>query len=202
MNFIQIRAALAPLQIFSISDIRSIIPAFDRRRLSEWQEKGYIRKVIKGTYIFSDVELEERRLYEIANKIYRPSYISFETALAHYQLIPESVYTVTSASTRRTYEFETSLTRFSFRTIHRKLFFGYSIEPGPVKIASMEKAVLDYFYLNTFLRTEDDFASLRIDGEAFLGRLDQERLFLYLDRFDQQALAKRMRHFMKWIRHA
>src|SRR3989344_3452385 len=42
---------------------------------------------------------------EIANRIYGPSYVSFEYALAYYRLIPETVYTVTSATTKTTREF-------------------------------------------------------------------------------------------------
>lgn len=202
MNYFEFRKALSSFAVFSISDIRTVQPGFDRRRLSEWQDKGYIRKIIKGIYIFSDIELDERRLFEIANKIYRPSYISFETALFHYHLIPESVYAVTSASTRRTYEFETFLSRFTFRTLHKRLFFGYAIEPGPVKMASMEKAILDYFYLNPSLRTKEDFAALRIDGEAFWERLDQEQMSRYLERFGQKALSERIGRFMEWMKDA
>ena len=41
----------------------------------------------------------------VANKIYSPSYISLETALSYYGLIPESVYALTSVSTRKTISF-------------------------------------------------------------------------------------------------
>src|SRR3990167_2822579 len=39
---------------------------------------------------------------EIANRLYEPSYVSFEYALAHHGVIPETVYTVTSATTKIT----------------------------------------------------------------------------------------------------
>ena len=108
MNFVHFKNSLRDFPVFSIADIRAAHGGFDRRRLSEWQKKGYIKKIIKGYYLFSDVDINENTLLAIANKIYKPSYISFETAMSYYRLIPESIYMITSASTRRTSLFETT----------------------------------------------------------------------------------------------
>jgi len=185
--------------VFSIADIRAAHGDFDRRRLSEWQKKGYIKKIVKGYYLFSEVNIDEGMLSAIANKIYKPSYISFETAMSHYRLIPESIYMITSASTRRTYLFETPVARFSYRTIKPALFFGYSILPGGIKMAFMEKAILDYFYINSSVRTEDDFSELRINREEILSQFKKERLTDYLHRFNQKRLSKRVKHFLSWL---
>ncbi|MFA5142987.1 MAG: hypothetical protein WC522_02300 [Candidatus Omnitrophota bacterium] len=101
MKYIEFRKIMGGFPVFSLSDIRQADPTFQRRRLNEWREKGYLKKVIKGHYIFSDLSLDENRLFEIANRIYAPSYVYFEMALAYYGLIPESVYGITSASTRK-----------------------------------------------------------------------------------------------------
>lgn len=202
MNFIQFKNSLRDFPLFSLADIRAVDNRFDRRRLSEWKKKGYIKKIVKGHYLFSDMDMSEDLLLAIANKIYRPSYISFETAMSHYRLIPENVYMITSASTKRTYLFESSLARFSYRTIKPKLFFGYLLLPGRIKIAYMEKAILDYFYINPALQTEDDFASLRISREEMLSRLNKERFADYVRRFSQKRLAKRMDQFLGWLEYA
>ena len=199
MNFIAFKNSLSDFPVFSIADIRVAHGDFDRRRLSEWQKKGYIKKIVKGYYIFSDIDVDESMLSAIANKIYKPSYISFETAMSHYRLSPESIYMVTSASTRRTYLFETPVARFSYRTIKPALFFGYSILPGGIKMAFMEKAILDYFYINPSARTVNDFASLRINREEMLSRLNKERLTEYLRRFNQKRLVSRMESFLEWL---
>ena len=99
MRFLEFRNALKTFTLFSINEIKKIDNNFHRRRLNEWQEKGYIKKIIRGYYIFSDLEVNEKVLFEIANKIHSPSYVSFEMALSYYHLIPESVYVITSAST-------------------------------------------------------------------------------------------------------
>ena len=202
MNFIHFKNSLRDFPVFSIADIRAAHGGFDRRRLSEWQKKGYIKKLVKGYYLFSDIEMNEGLLLTIANKIYKPSYISFETAMSHYRLIPESIYMITSASTKRTSLFETPLVRFSYRTIKPALFFGYSLLPGGIKMAFMEKALLDYFYINPALRTEDDFASLRINKEEMLNRFNKKQLTDYMRRFSQKRLSKRMGHFLEWLEYA
>ncbi len=66
----------------------------------------------------------------------------------------------------------------------------------------MEKAILDYFYINSSLKTADDFASLRIDRDAFWSQLDQKKLTGYLRRFNQKTLTARFGHFMEWMKHA
>ena len=202
MNFIHFKNSLRDFPVFSIADIRAAHGGFDRRRLSEWQKKKYIKKIVKGYYLFSDIDMNEGMLLAIANKIYKPSYISFETAMSHYRLIPESIYMITSASTKRTSLFETPMARFSYRTIKPALFFGYSLLPGRIKMALMEKAILDYFYINPAVETDADFASLRINRKELLARVSEERLADYLQRFNQKRLSKRMRHFLEWLKRS
>lgn len=202
MNFVDFKNSLRDFPVFSIADVRAAYGDFDRRRLSEWQKKGYIKKIVKGHYMFSDVEIDESMLSAIANKIYKPSYISFETAMSHYHLIPESIYMITSASTRRTYLFETPLARFSYRSIKPALFFGYSILPGGIKMAVMEKAILDYFYIHPSVQTEDDFSALRVNREEMLSRLKTQRLTNYVKRFDQKRLSSAVEHFLSWLGYA
>jgi len=205
MRYIELRQALKNFTVFSLADIKSLDSGFYRRRLNEWQDKGYIRKIIKGYYIFSDLELNEKRLFEIANRIYNPSYVSFETALSYYGLIPESVYGITSASTRRTSKFDTAMAAFSYRTVRPCLFFGYNIvkyENRQFKIASAEKALLDYFYINPNLKTAEDFTSLRISRDALSGKVKKSTFNAYLRRFGKKSLAKRMKLFWEVREHA
>jgi predicted transcriptional regulator of viral defense system len=202
MNYTHFRQTFAEYPVISLTDIRTVDPGFDRRRLSEWQEKGYLRKIIKGHYLFTDAQLDEQRLFEIAVRIYRPSYISLQTALSHHGLIPESVYAVTAVSTRRTYSFDTPIGRFSYRTLNPRLFFGYSIGPGLVRMATLEKTVLDFLYLNPSMSGPDDFSSWRFNREAFLHRYDSELFSICVDRFGVRALAGRAGRFLEWVHHA
>jgi hypothetical protein len=112
------------------------------------------------------------------------------------------VYGITSVSTRRTYQFKTPIAEFSYRTTNPKLFFGYELvkhDKKVFKMATVEKAILDYFYLNPHLKTEDDFSSLRIDRDMFFEQVSEERLHQFLDLFAQKKLARRIRDFWKFL---
>ncbi len=205
MQFIELKNALKDFTLFSLNDIKRVDSSFFRARLNEWQDKKYIRKIIKGYYIFSDLELNENVLFEIANRIYSPSYISFEMALSYYRLIPESVYTITSVSTRRTYQFKTPIAEFTYKTIKPRLFFGYDLvkyDNKYFKIASIEKAILDYFYINSDIKRNSDFASLRINREEFFKQANEEKLHKFLGKFAQKTLTKRISAFWEFIKNA
>lgn len=202
MQYIELRQLLKDFTVFSLSDIRSVDNSFHRRRLSEWQEKGYIRKVVRGHYIFADLELNEQVLFEIANRIYAPSYISLEMALAHYDLIPESVYGITSVSTRRTYLFKTSIAEFDYRSVKPSIFIGYELvryNRKVYKIASVEKAILDYLYLHPDIDEIKDFAGLRINQDMFFEQVNKEKIDQLLERFNQKTLARRFRSLWNFL---
>ena len=205
MKFLELKNELKDFPVFSLNDIKNIDPAFHRRRLNEWQDKGYIKKIIRGYYLFSDIAIDEEILFKISNQIYYPSYVSLESALSYYYVIPESVYEITAVSTRKTYHFETSFGEFSFRSIIPQLFFGYHLIKNKkyhVKIASIEKALLDYFYLHPDLQTASDFDSLRINREALIEQANENKLVEYLEKFNQKRLTKRINHFWRDIKNA
>src|SRR3989338_6658324 len=106
MKFLEFKQNLKDFITFNLQDIRKIEPGFDLRRLSEWQRKGYIQKLRRGYYIFSDIALNEEKLFLVANRLYGPSYVSLEMALSFYGLIPEGVYALTSITTRKTEHFK------------------------------------------------------------------------------------------------
>jgi predicted transcriptional regulator of viral defense system len=204
MKFLLFKNALKDFILFSLNDIRKIDSSFDLRRLSEWQEKGFIKMIRRGHYAFSGREINESALFLIANKIYTPSYVSMEMALAYYNLIPEAVYGITSVSSRKTNHFKTDFGEFIYRHIKPQLIFGYkliSYRGQNFKIAEPEKAILDYFYLNTYLNTNDDFAGLRINGGEFKEQMDKDKLKMYLGVFGNKRLEKRFKKFLKYINH-
>ncbi|MBN1365188.1 MAG: hypothetical protein JW976_10330, partial [Syntrophaceae bacterium] len=177
---------------------------FDLRRLSEWQEKGFIKMIRRGHYIFSDLEINESGLFLIANNIYSPSYVSMEMALAYYNLIPEAVYGITSGSSLKTNHFKTDFGEFIYRHVKPQLMFGYKLishKGQNFKIAEPEKAILDYFYLKAHLDTKEDFVGLRINGEEFKEQMDRDKLKRYLNAFNNNQLEKRFIKLLKTINY-
>lgn len=206
MNYLSFRELFKDFTILSLAEIRSADPAFQRRRLNDWQEKGYLRKVLKGWYIFGDRALTEDTIFEIANRIYAPAYVSLETALAVRGLIPEAIYGITSATTRPTRSFRTPPATFLYRTLKPSLFFGYEVEAYSgqkhYSIATPEKAILDYFYLNPAFATPEDFESLRVNADAFHQQIRESVLLDYLGRFAITSLAVRINRFWRFMQNA
>lgn len=205
MQYIKLKEELKKYTVFSLKDIKKIDPKFGRARLNEWQNQCYIKKVIKNFYVFTDIMPDEHYLFEIANRIYPPSYISLETALSYYNLIPESVYTVTSVSTRRTYTFDAEIGQFIYRKIKPAIFFGYKLlEYGDkiIKIASIEKTILDFLYLNSDINSVSAIESIRFNKEEFLNNADKNKLNDYLELFNNKQLSKRIKVFWEYIYNA
>ena len=178
-------------QVFSVADIRKVDSNFYPARLTEWQKMGYIKKLRRGYYMFSDTKLDEQILYLIANKLYSPSYVSFESALSYYRLIPEGVYAVTSACSKKSARFKTQIAEFSYYRIRPELMFGYGlqeIDGKNFKIADMEKAVLDYLYLHPNVIREVDFYEWRFNDTEFLRNVDLEKFYRYAETFNSRRL--------------
>jgi len=142
-------------------------------------------------------------MFMLANMIYEPSYISRESALAYYFVIPETVLGVTSVSSRKTKRFDSKWGRFSYRSIKPALMFGYRViehdRMVKYKIASLEKTVLDYLYWNKRIDSIDDFAGLRWNRQG-LSELEDNPLFKkYLKVFNNRALEHRVDLLMEYF---
>jgi len=87
----------------------------------------------------------------IANRIQHASYVSLQSALAYYGLIPERVPMTTSVTTGRPLLQKTPLGEYQFRHIQTDWFQAYlKIDLGlgqTAFVATPEKALLDLIYL-------------------------------------------------------
>lgn len=203
LSYFEFYNQFSSFKIFSVNDIRKSFPEFDFNRLPEWQKKGYIKKIVNRWYIFSEVDINEPLLYRISNNIYRPSYISLESALAFYHLIPEGVYTQKAISTRKTKEVNTVTGKFTYSNIKPQLFFGYSIQHAagfPILIAEPEKAILDYLFFNSTIKNKEDILSLRINFFQFRELVIQDKLTRYASLFDSATLNRKLKLLIKIIK--
>lgn len=126
---------------------------------------------------------------EIANQLYKPSYISFEYALSFYGLLPEMPYAITSATTKPTRNFTISSQIFSYRTIKKEVYTGYSLLKQNNRsffIADQEKAYLDYLY---FVFLGKNPTNERLISLA-KGKINKNKLQLYLSSFKNQKFTK------------
>ena len=142
-------------------------------QLSRFVKKGTLVRLKRGIYLFPDRHVDELILGSI---LYKPSYISLETALHIYGIIPDIPSTVTSVTSVTPNTFSTPKGTFSYSCIDKKYYFGFkkviTKENGlSYDIAEPEKALLDWMYLRK-ITTLDAF---RVD----LGIIDNKKISQY-----------------------
>ena len=127
-------------------------PAQVHLQLSRWTANGRIYQLRRGLYALAPpFQKVKPHPFVIANRMVRASYVSCQSALAHYGLIPEYVPTTVSVTTTRPARRETPLGMFEFCHIKPNLLHGYRLtdlgEGQQAFIATPEKALLDWIYL-------------------------------------------------------
>lgn len=162
--------------IFSQEDLKMILSSMTdaaiHSGITRSLKAGDIVKLKRGLYLFSK-KLQRYSVshFLIAQKIYHPSYISFESALSYHGMIPEAVYTTTSACyQRKNKTFNNTLGEFTFNYIPvRPFFMGVEnvAERGGAIIANPLRALLDLIYIRrlSYSSIEDLEHDLRIDKE-------------------------------------
>jgi len=203
MSYLDFQKTFSGFPIVSIVEIRKYFPNYDINALTRWQKKGYLIKIRNGYYRLNQHKVEgEQELCFIANHLYHPSYVSLETALRWYDFIPEGVFMITSVSTIKTQQFDTKVGDFSYRKIKPALFFGYRMEQFKgyyFKIASPEKALLDYLYLYPDRKEEADFFEWRLNAFEIKEVINLTILNDYLTLFQSKALAKRVERLLQFL---
>lgn len=204
--WVEFQTKMRPFRVFSVQDVKKQFPSMNLMNLVRWQEKGFILKLRNRWYTFNDAESSENLEWLVANLIYAPSYISLHTALSWYNLIPEMIAITTSVTTRKTNRFSTPQGSFDYHSIKTELFgFGYVFvnmdssekENGrQIMIASPQKAILDFFYINSFYTSEKDMEDLRFN-ENELVRIIDTKFFQYLEKYQNNALERRIRKLIK-----
>ncbi len=196
-----------PLGVFSRADIEVVYPDLDPRRLYEWQQKGYIRKLRNSWYCLPDFLKEPYSTWIIANAVHAPSYISLESALSFYGILPEGVHMSTSVCTSRTLRINMAGHEYEYARLREKHYCGYRLEEiaskgRKVRIADPEKALADFFYLRTGYNKEEEIRDLRFSESSLKEGFDREKLHSYAALFETIALEKRIITLLKLLGHA
>lgn len=169
------------IETFSAGDLRRLFPKDNQNIttiVSRLAKSGIIVPICRGLYRLKQTPVDVEKL---AQNIYYPSYISFESALSKYGIINQGVYTVTFATTRHSKKIVIDNTECVFRTIKPKLFFGFNLVNG-IYIAEAEKAILDTLYFIHLGKLKINFA------DWYLKDLDIPKLKKYTNRFGKPFL--------------
>ena len=156
----------------------NVDPADVRRQLSRWTKAGRLYQLRRGLYALAPpFQKVKPHPFLVANRMVRASYVSLQSTLAYYGLIPEYVPVVTSVTVARPDRWDTPLGSYEFRHLKTDLLRGYGlIEVSPGQrafVASPEKALLDLIYLQAGADSPQYLRELRLQN---LDRLDLDYL--------------------------
>ena len=194
MNWLEASRALRlrGLSLFSPLDVERVLgisPVAARFLVHRYDKRGAFLKIRNGLYAPVDHPPGE---LAIANRLYEPSYVSFEFALAYHRIIPEAVYVVTSATTRPTRTFTAAGTTFEYHRIKPAAFTGYEpikTDGQTVLMALPEKALADTLY---FVDLKRKTLNSRLDLKAIPWKRLEAALRLF-ERPSLVALARELR---------
>lgn len=150
------------------------------KTLQRLEKNNILVRLNKGKYLVTGADVPE---FSLANWLVQPSYISLESALAYYGILPQFTYSVTSVAVQRAQKIITQNREFIYAKISPRFFWGYTNHYGSL-IASAEKACLDYLYLAAKGLKNPDI------GDWDLSIIKKGRLKVYTAKFDFLPLKK------------
>jgi predicted transcriptional regulator of viral defense system len=188
VNYIVVRQTLKRLglRLFSPLELERALdlsPVAARFLVHRYAKRGVFLKLRKGLYAAVDEMPSE---LVIANRLYEPSYLSFEFALAYHHVIPEAPYVLTSATPRSTRTLIAAGRTFDYHRLKRTAFTGYvpmMVDQDTVLIATPEKAFVDCLYFVDLQRKPP------LDRVA-RHRLNRHDIRRYAKLFDRPSLLK------------
>ncbi|MEW5871463.1 MAG: hypothetical protein AB1894_19475 [Chloroflexota bacterium] len=198
MEFEQLLEIVAGEPVFETGLLLAgkVDPANVHLQLTRWKNAGRVYQLRRGLYALAPPYQKVRpHPFLIANRLQRASYVSCQSALAFYGLIPDTPYTTISVTSGRSGRWRTPLGDFEFRHIQPARLRGYcTIDLGnrqQALVATPEKALLDLVYLQPGGDAPAYLGELRLQN---LERLDEAELQRQARAFDSPKLSRAAAH--------
>ncbi len=142
---------------------------------SRYARQGLLVKLKNGYYVTSQKweNISREDLYSIANILQVPSYISFMTALAYYEITSQVTRNyMESICLKRSRTYNIKETVFNYYKLKKQYYFDFIKKDG-IFLATKEKAFLDAVYLYSFGKYNIDFSSLDMNklDQSMIGKL-------------------------------
>ena len=141
--------------------------------IKKLSKTGILIKIERNKYLLKSAKTSD---FALANFLYQPSYVSFETALNFYGILSQFPYEISSATTRKTNKKKFEDKVFTYTRIKKDLFWGYEKKGGFI-IALPEKALADQIYLSS-----KGYKRINLD-EYDLERISTLKLKKYLNKY-------------------
>jgi predicted transcriptional regulator of viral defense system len=128
-----------------VAEILRISKDSAAKYLEGLRHRNFVEKISRGKWIVKDAKFDPLQVAEFITAP-RETYISLHTALFYHGMIeqiPSRTYAVTID---RSKVVVTPLGTFSFHHCNPEFFVGYNFIKPYLKLATPEKALVDYFY--------------------------------------------------------
>ena len=163
-----------------------------RSQISRWVREGKVIRLERGCYSLAPPYSDGiPSSFVLANAMKPASYVSCQSALAWYGLIPEYVPSVVSVTYGRTDTVSNKLGNFIYRHVKSSLLWGFetmNVSKGEsARIACPEKALLDLVYLETGGDSKSYLEQLRLQNTD---ELDKEKLVSFAHRWGKPKLER------------
>lgn len=162
-------------------------------KISELLKNKELVSIRRGLYITGPkMDLPSPEPFLIANHLRGPSYVSLESALSYWNMIPERAYEVSSVTIKTPKTYKTPVGRYSYQQL-KIPYYSYGIKKieystkQSMLVASPEKALCDKVILTPkinlrSIKQTQDFLieDLRMDSEV-LNTLDTKLMELWIE---------------------
>jgi predicted transcriptional regulator of viral defense system len=170
-----------------------------RRQLSRWTKAGHLYQLRRGLYTLAPpFQKVKPHPFVVANRMVRSSYVSLQSALGYYGLIPDVVPVTTSVTTGRPNQWQTPLGVYTFRHIKTELFVGYRLVDlvgnQQAFVATPEKALLDLVHLQRGGDSAEYLQELRLQD---MERLDLDALQHHAELASSPKLRRAVAHVIE-----
>ena len=169
------------IELFTLKTLKDLL-AIDKasslfKVISRLSSSGIIKKIERNKYILKDFSGSE---FKLANFIYEPSYVSFESALSYYGILSQFPYEITSVTIKQTKLKTIDDKQYGYYHLKKDLFWGYEKKDNYL-IADKEKALADQLYFSI-----KGLKKINLD-EYDLSLIDNRKLKSYLSKYPRSV---------------
>ncbi|GBD90247.1 hypothetical protein BMS3Abin04_00964 [bacterium BMS3Abin04] len=172
------------LNINDIAKLLSISKESAKVTAARYVKKGILIRVKRDLYITKTkfVLLKEEELFQIANLIQTPSYVSLTTALSYYEITTQQQRNfIESVVLKRSKNVIVSNVEFTFTKIKKELYEGFELK-NTFFIAEPEKALADAIYLTSLKRYNCDFEAIDFN------KVNKNSISAYLENTNKRTM--------------
>jgi len=178
---------------FTTLQVQKLFPSETAEQINTQLNRMTKRSVLihlkRGIFLFPNLHVDD---FFLANILYPQSYVSLESALNTYGMMPDIPAQVTSVTPLTSKKIETSQSTFLYSKINTNLYFGFQQHSSNFsspwsqivyhRLAEPEKALLDYIYIRHVTNLEENRISL--------------------ESIDRKLLRKYAESFPDWVKKA